>query len=671
MAVVKDTSTKLKMHWRYTLAVAGVALLAAFVHCTARRSPEAASAPAPSAPPAAHASIAAVPVGVFALTQARKEIAANVIAHPAVAGVVVRGAWQDVEPSEGQYQLDYFDTEIARVAGAKKLVSLVVSNGGRNVPEWLLAKPLSKMSFQDDNQFHASHGQTIEIPVFWDAELLVHKKRLIAELGRRYAGQPALRLVSAQCANATTDDWNIPSSPEAIEAWQRAGFSEERLLVACKQIIDATMTAFPSQVVRMAIGRVPPGLASKPDAVARELIAYAAQRYPGRFVVQRHNLAAPTPRPDTSQQLFGWDVIRDAHPWSAAQFLWPASDVKSCRLDRGNTPCTALDMFRRAVDAGLAYQLRYVEVYAADLLDPELDAEVRRLAAGLGSAAAAPAAPAARASERSAPGASGAGGASAAHETFTGKVSGKAIDYAIELPASYSAGQRRYPVIYWLHGKGGDERRAAHVARFSSAAVAAGQLPESIIVFPNGGKDSFYTNDPSGAWPIETMLIEDLVPQIDQKYRTLPERGARMLMGFSMGGFGALKFAAKYPERFGAVVAYGAPRLDASLGMRGPDAKIFEAVFAGDAARFEQNTPSYLFRKNRDRVTAQKLAVRLVGGGADNTRHSVQKLHEVLDELGIAHEYEVLPGVHHLVAEYYDNEGGRGFQFLGRVLGSK
>lgn len=662
---MKDTLNRLKMHWRPTVAAVLAVSLGVFVHCTARRqSPVAATPSASATAMRPTSSLEAVPAGVFALTQARKEVPPGVLSHPHVAGVVVRGEWQDVEAAEGSYDFTYFDGEIDRVARAGKAVSLVVTSGGRNVPAWLWAKPVQKFVFQNDNEFHQSYGQAIEIPVFWDGELLTHKKRLIAELGRRYANQPALKLVSAQCANATTDDWNVPGSPAAVEGWKQAGFSEERLLAACKAIIDATMQAFPRQVVRMAVGRVPPALASRPDAVARDIVAYAAERYPGRFIVQRHNLAAPTPRPETSRQLFGWDVIRDAHPWAAAQFLWPATDTKTCRLDRGASPCTPLDMFRRAVDAGLAYGLRYVEVYASDLLNPELDAEVQRLAQGLARPAtvAPPAAGAPSAAPRQA------AGGNTGHHTITGKISGKAIDFSIELPPSYGSGQRRYPVIYWLHGKGGDERRSAHVARYLGAAVGAGHLPESIIVFPNGGKESFYTNDAGGSWPIETMLIEELLPHVDGAYRTIAERGSRLLMGFSMGGFGALKFAAKYPERFGAVVAYGAPRLDASLGMRGPDATIYEAVFAGDPLKFEENTPAYLFRKNRERIAALGLRVRLVAGTDDGTRHSVQKLHEVLDELALAHEYEVLPGVRHVVAQYYDVEGGRGFQFLGRAL---
>jgi endo-1,4-beta-xylanase len=591
-----------------------------------------------------------------------------------VRGVVVRTGWQEVEPTEGNVDTRYLATELARVAAAGKIASLVVTSGGRTTPGWLQAKGVRTLAFVDENQYHASHGDTLTIPVFWDPQLLAAKKKFIQALGARLSGQARLSLVSAQCANATTDDWNVPRTPEAIAAWKALGYSDEKLLAACKEIVDATMQAFPKQVVRMAIGRVPPELTARPDGVVTDLVRYAAERYPGRFLVQRHNLAAPTPRPDAAN-LFGWEVIRDARPRAAAQFLWPATDTQSCRLDRGTAPCRAQDMFARAVDVALAYHLRYVEVYAADLQAPELSGELERLARGLESAKApdsGPAVPPNAPANDAQPRGRGRGPAAAGDAqtlSFHGEHSRRDVEFTIVLPSDY--GTRRYPVIYWLHGKGGTPQRSAHVARYLHDAVQAREVPDSIMVFPTGGLESFYTDKPDGSWPVETMILEDLIPYIDAHYKTVATRQGRLLMGFSMGGFGALKFAAKYPERFGAVVAYGAPRLDASMGMRGADTSIFRDVFDNDMDRFEQNTPVYLFRQNAARVLAQHLRVRLVAGSEDGTRHSVLKLHEALLSLGIPHEYEVLDGVHHVVGQYYDTEHGRGFAFLGKALAAR
>jgi S-formylglutathione hydrolase FrmB len=341
-------------------------------------------------------------------------------------------------------------------------------------------------------------------------------------------------------------------------------------------------------------------------------------------------------------------------------------------------------MFRQATDAALSYRLPYVEVYTADLVNPVLGDEVQRLASGLtskappsspgASTAALPSAAPPDSAAPPVPALSEAGRAlgngTSSHVEFVGPTTKQTIAFSLYLPRGYAENTRRFPVLFWLHGKGGDERRSAHVARYLDRAIAAGQMPPTIMIIPNGGTDSFYTDSPDGSWPIETMLMDELLPYVDSHYRTLGTRAGRVIMGFSMGGFGALKFAAKYPDRFAAVVGYGAPRLDASLGMGGQDQAIFTQVFGGDRKRFEENTPSALFRANRDRIVKLGLKIRLVSGSEDGTRFSVEKLDQVLTELKVPHEHEALAGVRHMVALYYDAEAERGFAFLGRALAS-
>jgi enterochelin esterase-like enzyme len=617
-----------------------------------------------------------VPAGIYALSPARQPVPEAVLSHPAAVGVVLRGEWADVEPSEGHYDWRHFDEQMKRVAQAGKAASLVITSGGRAVPDWLSPRLGERLRFTDTVRFHQSHGHEIEIPVFWDPALVEHKKRLIAALGERFADRPELRLVSVQCANATTDDWNIPGGEKAVAAWRHLGFSEARLLEVCKSLIDATAQAFPAQALRMALGRVPPGLSSDADAVARELIRYASTRYPGRFYAQRHNLSARTPGPRDARAS-GWRLIAEACPACAAQYLWPASDTRSCRLNGGQRPCDTVSMFREAADTARAYGLRYVEVYGADLQRPALVAEVERLARGLGAGAhtgrmVAVGEPVSerrpKRREQAGPLAEAVG---VQYLAFPSKAYGGNRNYAIWLPDSYASGQRRYPVLYWLHGKGGDPRRSAHISKYLQRAIAEGRMPETILVFPDGDTDRFYTDGPDGRSPVETMIIDELIPYIDSTYRTVGDRRGRMIEGFSMGGFGALKFAAKFPELFVSVVAYGAPRLDASLGMRGQDAGIYEDVFAGDPERFRRNTPSWLFGTNKEKVLAAGLRIRLVAGSKDGTRSSVQTLHQVLGELGIPHEYELLPDVRHVPAMYYEEDRGKGFVLHAEAVGHR
>jgi enterochelin esterase-like enzyme len=133
------------------------------------------------------------------------------------------------------------------------------------------------------------------------------------------------------------------------------------------------------------------------------------------------------------------------------------------------------------------------------------------------------------------------------------------------LPPSYrTAPNRRYPVLYLLHGftstpdewldgsyDGLDLRLAM------DSLIAARAIDEFIVVMPNvdtrlGG--GFYTDSPTtGGWA--TFVVHDLLTFIDGRYRTIPERGARALAGHSMGGYGTLVLGFAHPELFGMLYA--------------------------------------------------------------------------------------------------------------------
>jgi len=137
-----------------------------------------------------------------------------------------------------------------------------------------------------------------------------------------------------------------------------------------------------------------------------------------------------------------------------------------------------------------------------------------------------------------------------------------ARNVSIYLPPSYRQGERRYPVLYLLHGYGGANRTFQNkgwVDAPSLADKAFAQLAanEFLIVMPDarnlyGG--SFYT-DSAAAGDWETFIVRELVNYIDTEYRTVRDPAARGLAGHSMGGYAALKLAMKHPNVFGAVYA--------------------------------------------------------------------------------------------------------------------
>jgi S-formylglutathione hydrolase FrmB len=258
--------------------------------------------------------------------------------------------------------------------------------------------------------------------------------------------------------------------------------------------------------------------------------------------------------------------------------------------------------------------------------------------------------------------------ANVTYNTFTGPMTGQSIRYGVYLPDGYSVtNTQRYPVIYWLHGKEGNEQTGpSNVIASLKTAIANGQIPPVIMVFPYGGATSFYTNSYDGTFPIETMIIQELIPYIDANYLTQANQPSREIMGFSMGAFGALKFAAKYPDLFSAVVAYAPPMTDFAYAI--PDPAVYESVFGNDPVYFEQNTPTYLYTQNLNSILAGGLDTRLVAGTSDPTKNSVDHMDANLTNLGLAHAYTILPGVPHAVGQYYAADNAAGFAFLGATL---
>lgn len=122
------------------------------------------------------------------------------------------------------------------------------------------------------------------------------------------------------------------------------------------------------------------------------------------------------------------------------------------------------------------------------------------------------------------------------HHTFDSGVAATRVSYHLYRPAAYEAEpDRRFPVVYWLHGSGGGLRGIAPLARQVDRAIQAGQAPPFMVVFVNGLRLGMYVDWKDGSVPMETLIVRELVPHIDARYRTIATRNGRMLDGFSMG----------------------------------------------------------------------------------------------------------------------------------------
>ena len=125
------------------------------------------------------------------------------------------------------------------------------------------------------------------------------------------------------------------------------------------------------------------------------------------------------------------------------------------------------------------------------------------------------------------------------------------------LPSGYGSTQRRYPVLYLLNGGGGSY--LDWTEQGDATAITAGA--PVIVVMPDGGTGGNYTDwygtDQHGFRPRwETYHVDQLIPWVDQHFRTVARRDQRAIAGLSMGGNGALHYAARHPDLFVAVASF-------------------------------------------------------------------------------------------------------------------
>lgn len=254
------------------------------------------------------------------------------------------------------------------------------------------------------------------------------------------------------------------------------------------------------------------------------------------------------------------------------------------------------------------------------------------------------------------------------YETLASKLADTEVSYLVYLPPGYAASKdRRYPVLYWLHGRGGSQTGADVFASRLDAAIRADRAPAMIVVGINGRKTSSWVDAFDGTSPVQSVLAQELIPHIDATYRTIATRGGRAIEGFSMGGAGAPKIGFKYSELFGAVgVISGALHDLESYRSRGT---AFQEIYGGSVEYFEANDPWSVLRRNADTLRGRTY-VRVAVGDKDDLLDKNTAYHELLAQLRIDHEFDVVAGAAHNPGQVYDGLGDKTWAFYTRAFAS-
>lgn len=252
------------------------------------------------------------------------------------------------------------------------------------------------------------------------------------------------------------------------------------------------------------------------------------------------------------------------------------------------------------------------------------------------------------------------------HGTFRSPSLGGDVGYYIYLPPGYEdSAPTSYPVVYHLHGgRPGSEAKSVKLATYVHAAIETGQIEPTIYVFPNGGPVSWYNMPDAPDKQGEDVFVKELIPHIDDTYRTFGKRRGRAIEGFSQGGRGTTRIAFKYPDLFASAAPGGSGY--------GPEKRIQENDGAeSEHLRFSPGDDAWslakAFTKREDRPD---LPILIWCGDKGFNYETNLMFHEYLnEELEVPAKKLIQPGAGHSASEIYEKQGLKLMRFHQRQFG--
>jgi S-formylglutathione hydrolase FrmB len=227
---------------------------------------------------------------------------------------------------------------------------------------------------------------------------------------------------------------------------------------------------------------------------------------------------------------------------------------------------------------------------------------------------------------------------------------GRPVGFCALLPPGYDAApKKQFPVLYFLHGIGEDQTFMFTTGAWTLIEEAQEQkrLGDFVIITPAAGR-SFYINSKEGRTRYEDFFIHEFIPAMERSFRISRLRSGRAIGGVSMGGYGALRFAFKYPQMFSSVAAL-MPALMQSLprGISNMNLAAFIGPAFGtpvDEDFWRANTPFVYAR------TANLAGLKIYFATGDQDEYGFDAGTRALDQLlsarHVAHAAHIYPGGH-------------------------
>lgn len=227
------------------------------------------------------------------------------------------------------------------------------------------------------------------------------------------------------------------------------------------------------------------------------------------------------------------------------------------------------------------------------------------------------------------------------------KLLAREIPYRIILPVNYKNANEKtlYPVVYLLHGLTGHFDNWTDKTKLTDYAAKYNY----IIVTPEGNNGWYSDSSTAANDRYESYIVQELIPEIEKKFRTIPDKNHRAIAGLSMGGYGSIKFGLKYPEMFALVGSFSGALGAASFTEKtaGGIGKSIDAIFGAENSENRNSNDVFkLVREMSDDKIKKLPFVYLDCGTEDFLFKNNRDFVNLLVEKKVKHEFRQLPGAH-------------------------
>ncbi|KQQ72264.1 hypothetical protein ASF70_12010 [Rhizobium sp. Leaf321] len=270
-------------------------------------------------------------------------------------------------------------------------------------------------------------------------------------------------------------------------------------------------------------------------------------------------------------------------------------------------------------------------------------------------------------------------------QVMASRILGKNVEFTLYLPPGYGSDERRYPVIYLMHG-GGDGKnqdwyRYGNANLIFDKLIESAEVPPFIAVTPEGRRDeenkfnTYYMNDADGKYLWQDMFVKEFIPHVEGSFPVIAGKKSRGILGLSMGGYAAMAYALKYPDLFaGAAALSAAFRTDqqiVAMDQAGYDRRYGKAWGEGLSGTDRLNQPYYansvldlVDKTPPDAIRKTELFIDC--GSSDSFFVGNAELTVKLQKLGVPHRFMAREGGHDWT--YWRSGLPEATRFIGKLL---